>query len=154
MAYLFIVLGLILVIFTFKYAWRQALGREMAQGQQKAVKEIRDRLDILEREQAALNNRLSDSTPQEYGKSSQEQLSVLSEILLNFERKLDNLGEQEVKSKTFENGDFSSHFKDAEKRNLFNDIKRAYASGKSITEIAQEFEKGKGEIELILNLQK
>ena len=153
MAYIFILLGLILIIATFRNAWSQALEKEVDNRHKQSMIHMDSRLGDLENKLAALAGKeflFQDNTTDSLG----AQMEVLHNELTKFERKLDSYREKEVNSEVLQKVDFKTHFKDAEKESLFNDIREAYASGKSITRLAQEYEKGKGEIELILNLQR
>ena len=50
--------------------------------------------------------------------------------------------------------EFPQVFASQEKLNVFQDIYAAYDTGMGVTEIAREYNRGKGEIELILSLRK
>ena len=90
----------------------------------------------------------------EYILSLEHRLGVLSDTLREFIQMANGRSGQG----TDKNASFVEILADAGKNNSFPDvyeqIYNGFARGKNITELAREFGKGKGEIELILNLKK
>lgn len=87
--------------------------------------------------------------------SGQEIASLREEIrasLASLEHRLEALTTAQSEPKSGVHVSFAQALVAAEKDQL-GAIYQAFESGKSITEIAQEFQRGKGEIELILNLR-
>ena len=89
-------------------------------------------------------------------------MELLLRAVSGLEDKIDVINEEEEETEENAQLDFTSYLKEATQETaaeatqaaLFKSINEAYLSGKTVTEIAQQFGKGKGEVELILNLQK
>jgi len=90
----------------------------------------------------------------EYLQSIEDRLGVLSDTLAEMTRVVD----ERLQDKPPQRQDFTEildHAKQDNKPLTVNEqICQGFLSGKSITELAQEFGRGKGEIELILNLKR
>ncbi len=159
MAYVILILGLILIALTFKRTWDFQVFDYNAESQGGIFKK-------------ALNNGAAEATGQMDDKDSRNdevknitsgtekmledietKLEVIAEILAELKEGLERIekgqGAGEKEKESF--GEVLAH----EKKNaLFEDIYAAYDEGKDVTELAREFGRGKGEIELILDLRR
>jgi len=154
MAYLLIFLGFVLIAVTGKHVMRQFIEKDVFINQQRFMEQVARRLSILEDKVAALEKSAALGAGGQITRGMEEKLEILNQTVSNLERKLDNFWEIGNREKPSQELKFSSYVKEAEKDSLFRDIRAAYDAGKSITEIAEEFGRGKGEVELILNLRR
>lgn len=158
MAVLLLFLGIVLMGLTWKYAWRQAVNEEKMSNRMELFYNLEKRISAIESTIADLS--ASQTQPMISDKSAElggldYKMELLLRAVSGLEEKLSDISEKE-KNTEEENAqlDFSTYIKESTQEQLFKSINEAYLSGKTVTEIAQEFGKGKGEVELILNLQK
>lgn len=155
MALLLLFLGAVLIGLTWKQAWRQAVNQEQTFNYMQSIAGLSQRISALETKVSQF-----EILPQEPAVPEQEavegmdlKLELLLQAVTGLQNKVDTLNKQkEVENTGGKN--FSAYIKEADHDVVFKEIRNAYLSGKTVTEIAREFGKGKGEIELILNLQK
>lgn len=155
MAVLLLLLGAVLMGLTWKKAWRQAVNEEKnfyylqsVGGLERRVSDLEEKISELE----AVQKELSAPKYEDAGR-----IDYKMELLLHAVSGLENQIEALLKKNEDDNdrdSDFSEYIEKAGQDAEFQAIQKAYLSGKSVTEIAQQFGMGKGEVELILNLQK
>lgn len=165
-----VLLGALLVGLTWKQAWRQALDKEKNKNYLECVVNLDERVSLLETkvsQSAALSKGATVPVRENREEQVEDKLELLLKGIEGLEQEIKNIN-QSTENKSEENDadiddkvknnqekeDFSEYIDVADHEAVFNDIREAHASGKTITEIAQELGKGKGEVELILNLQK
>lgn len=153
MAYVVILLGLVLIGLSGPQAWRQ--WRE-------------DRLDLihrLEAERDHLRRQLDELAAQgkktpvvENMETLQEQVGLLTENIADAMTQLNRMEQKMVQllstGKPLANNPFGQELTAAQQNAFFQEVYKAYDQGKDITEIAKQFGKGKGEIQLILGLRR
>jgi hypothetical protein len=157
MTVLLLFLGAVFIGLTWKQAWRQAVDEEKNFNYVQSMVNLGQRVSTLETKLSQLVLAAQDSAaPQDEAIEGMDfKLELLLRAITGLESKVDTLnqkGQQQLEN-TREK-DFAAYIKEASHDAGFKEIRDAYLSGKTVTEIAQEFGKGKGEIELILNLQK
>lgn len=90
----------------------------------------------------------------EYLQSIEDRLGVLADTLAEITRVVD----ERLINKPVQRQDFTKVLDHAKQNNkplsVNEQIYQGFINGKSVTELAQEFGRGKGEIELILNLKR
>ena len=154
MAILLLFLGAVLIGLTWKKAWRQAIEEEKHSQSMESIADLDQRISSLEEKVSQMEQLPQPSVPErEEAQEADLKWELLLRAITGLENKMDSLYKDQ---KTENNGekDFSAYIKEASHQADFKEIKEAYLSGMTVTEIAREFGKGKGEVELILNLQK
>lgn len=176
-AYLLMILGLIFIAVTGKTVLRQGLEQKQQLNYQHGYFEnLERRISRLEEEFNEIKiSGTSDSLPDMGAK-----IEKLQQTLTGIENKLEgpayNLVNQydyqqeeqktyvkqrqdgevnyQIDNKKADDKVFTEYVKEAEHEDMFEMVREAYFSGKSVTDIARQFNKGKGEVELILSLRR
>lgn len=161
MAVLLLFLGVVLIGLTWRQAWRQAVEEEKTNNQMHLYLKLGERISALE---AAVSDiRVVHKEPEFTEKDTMlggldYKMELLLRAVSGLEDRITVVGEieEEEEPEEIDDGqlDFSTYLKEATQEDEFKSINQAYLSGKTVTEIAQQFGRGKGEVELILNLQK
>lgn len=157
MAILLLFLGAVLIGLTWKKAWRQAIDEEKHTNSMESIAGLDQRVSALEAKVSQLELSPQAAVPEgEEAKESNLKWELLLRAITGLENKMDTFSKDQVENNAENNGekDFSAYIKEASHQADFKEIFEAYLSGMTVTEIAQKFGKGKGEVELILNLQK
>ncbi|MDN5346768.1 MAG: hypothetical protein PWP65_332 [Clostridia bacterium] len=123
MAYLFLFLGFLLIVFFMPEALRQLSSQE----KEVSLNQLEARIANLE--------------------------DTLEEALTRMERKAIFQPELKSPAPTVPERSFAEHLAQAQV-DPYAEIRRAYAAGEDIAALASRYGKGKGEIELILNLRR
>jgi len=151
MAYFLMLLGILLILTAGRNAVGQLREREDVFGFRESLIKLEKRLDELEKKVSSIEKSGSSAFKEIHAAALDEKINNLTVSLSKIERKLDNFGEkgekQDLKRK------FEEYVKEAEADD-FQKIRTAYEMGRTIDEIAEEFGRGKGEVELILNLKR
>ncbi len=145
MGWIFLILGVSILLVT-----APGLVREKPAGLEKAVLSLQNRLDTLDR---------NGETSRQVGgfnanSELEEQLAAVADTLNLLQKRLDRWDETVKKLAKQSELTFENTLSDVNQMTLFDDIYAAFDQGKSVTEIAREYNRGKGEIELILSLRK
>lgn len=156
MALLLLFLGTVLIGLTWKQAWRKAIDEEKNAAYFQSIMSLSERVSALETRVSNFGS-LQKETAAAEQESLDELLDYKFELVLRavagLEDKIEAFDIRPEKQKN-ESKHFSAYVQEAGNEAAFKEIRDAYLSGKSVTEIAEQWGKGKGEIELILNLQK
>lgn len=138
MVYVILVLGLLLVVMTFKRSWNVVAAEKERQLNSLVAKE----------------NSGSDTVPfsGESLEKMENRLEMVAQALVSLKERLELVEKKLVLGEKKEV--FNTILEDSKRTVLYEDIYAAYDAGKDITTIAQELGKGKGEIELILQLRR
>ena len=162
MTYFLMLIGVVFVLISFRSAWKQALERSTAESGWQYVQQLEKKITDLEERTALLEaEQHSVSVP---GKQAVIDTTAVENKLDRLLQTLTDLGEKipaspvKHEAEDYEKGregvSFENAMEKVEGNRLFEEIFRAHSAGKSITEIAQEFDRGKGEVELILSLKR
>ncbi|NLO89005.1 MAG: hypothetical protein GX088_01525 [Clostridia bacterium] len=151
MAYFLMLLGILLILITGRNAVGQLRDREDVFGFGKLLMKLEERLDELENKVSLMEQSGYPAYKENLTPALNEKINNLTVSLSKIERKLDNFGEKGEKQDSQRK--FEEYVKEAEADD-FQKIRMAYEMGKTIDEIAEEFGRGKGEVELILNLKR
>ncbi|HBT20148.1 MAG TPA: hypothetical protein DEA47_02085 [Peptococcaceae bacterium] len=152
MAYILMLLGMLLILLSGKNAVKQLREKENFYGFKEALKKLEQRMDEIEKKIVSLEEKSGRSVFKEiHSPLLEEKINNLTLSLSKIERKLDNFGEMGEKLNVDKK--FEDYVRDAEADD-FQKIRTAFEMGKTIDEIAEEFGRGKGEVELILNLKR
>jgi hypothetical protein len=155
MGVLLLLLGAVLIGLTWKQAWRQALNEEKDAYYLQSVKGLEQRVADLEAKisEFELFPQEQPAPESEFSGKLDYKLELLTQAVSGLGNQIETLLRKN-EGDSHGDRDFSEYIQEAGHEAEFRDIRDAYLSGKSVTEIAQQFGKGKGEVELILNLQK
>lgn len=157
MAILLLFLGAVLIGLTWKKAWRQAIDEEKHTNFMEAIVGLSQQVSALEAKVSQLELSPQATVPEVWEpKETNLKWELLLKAITGLENKMDTFSKDQVENNAKNNGekDFSACIKEASHQADFKEISEAYLSGMTVTEIARKFGKGKGEVELILNLQK
>ncbi|WP_366922974.1 hypothetical protein MFMK1_003459 [Metallumcola ferriviriculae] len=146
MGWLFILLGGVIIAFSIP-----EIVKDHQTNQNTDVVELQDKFQLALQEKESLEYRLrQDSDYDEIHNS----LALLTHNLNLMQQRFDQFDETIKKLANSKELSFEQVMNDMNQLTLFDDIYIDYDQGKSITEIAREYKRGKGEIELILSLRK
>jgi len=157
MAVLLLFLGVVLMGLAWKYAWRQAVNEEKMSSRMELFYNLEKRISAIETVISDLSALQTQPIIPEKSAALgglDYKMELLLRAVSGLEEKISDINEKEKDTEENAQLDFSTYIKESTQEHLFKSINEAYLSGKTVTEIAQEFGKGKGEVELILNLQK
>ncbi|MEW6623102.1 MAG: hypothetical protein AB1420_08250 [Bacillota bacterium] len=128
MSFVLIIIGLILIIITLPSAKEKIFSKKYEERTQELIflKRIEDKLDLV------LNK-----------------LNNMEEPIL-----ADHAESMELVSHTYTSNSFSERLKKSQAMVEYKEIIEAHEKGESIINLAQRYNRGKGEIQLILNLKR